>query len=295
MKKLSGEKVFDYAVNISLVLIAIIVLYPIWYVLIASISSPQAIANGEVLLFPKGINFAAYRKLLDNKMIWIGYKNSILYTAAATVLHLVVVIPCAYALSVKRLPGRSFFMTLFVITMYFSGGMIPTYLLINSLGMINTPWAMIVPGCVSAYNMIVARSFFESNIPDSLLDAARIDGCGYTRFFLNIVIPLSPAVIAIIALFVIQANWNGYLSAQMYLYDSDLFTLQQVIKGITAKIDQSLAADSGMTMEQMLRIIQERQLLKYAVVIVSSIPLVILYPFIQKFFVKGIMVGAVKE
>ena len=183
-------------------------------------------------------------------------------------------------------------MTMFLITMYFNGGMIPKYLLLNSLGMVNTPWALIIPGCVNVYNLIVARSFFESNIPDSLLEAAQIDGSSYTRFFLQVVLPLSPAVIAIITLFCVQAHWNAYLGAQMYIYDSDLYTLQQVIRSITATLDQSLSDDTSM--EQMIQIMQEKQLMKYAVVVVASIPLVIIYPFVQKFFVKGIMVGAVK-
>ena len=292
MKQLKGERAFNIIVSALLIIIAVVTLYPIWYVLIASISSPVAIGAGEVLLLPKGINFNGYKTLFEEKSIWIGYRNSIIYTAAATVLDLMVTIPCAYALSRKTLPYRRFLMLLFTITMYFSGGTIPKYLLINSLGMINTPWSLIIPGCVNVFNLIVARSFFESSIPESLFDAARIDGSGYTRFFAQIVIPLSPAILAIIALYCIQAHWNGYLAATMYIYEPKLKTLQQIIRSITANLDSSLAESA--TTEELIYAAQKTQLLKYSVVVVSALPLILIYPFVQKFFVKGVMVGAVK-
>lgn len=292
MKQLKGERAFNVIVSVLLIIIAVVTLYPIWFVLIASISSPVAIGAGEVLLLPKGINFKGYEMLFEDKNIWIGYRNSIIYTAAATVLDLIVTIPCAYALSRKTLPYRRILMLLFTITMYFSGGTIPKYLLINSLGMINTPWSLIIPGCVNVFNLIVARSFFESSIPESLFDAARIDGSGYTRFFAQIVIPLSPAILAIIALYCIQAHWNGYLAATMYIYNPKLKTLQQIIRSITANLDSSLAESA--TTEELIYAAQKTQLLKYSVVVVSALPLILIYPFVQKFFVKGVMVGAVK-
>lgn len=293
MRRIRDERVLNSVINVMLVMIAIVSLYPIWYVIIASISDPVAISNGEVLLLPKGINFSAYLKLLDNKQIWIGYRNSIIYTAGGTIVDLLVTIPCAYALSRESLPGRKFITSLFIFTIYFTGGMIPSYMLINSLGMVNTPWALIIPGCINVYNLVVARSFFESSIPDSLFDAAQIDGSGYTRFFLQVVLPLSPAILAIITLFCIQTHWNAYLGAQMYIYSPNLYTLQQVIRSITATLDASLIGDE-VTLDQMITIMQEKQLMKYAVVVVASIPLVIIYPLVQKFFVKGVMVGAVK-
>lgn len=292
MKSGNYEKRVNLAIDFLLVLIGCVAIYPIWYVLIASVSSPAAISKGEVILLPKGLNFSAYETLFQNKQIWTGYRNSLLYTTVGTLLDLSVMIPCAYALSRRSLPGGSVLMKLFVFTMYFSGGMIPSYLLVNSLGMVNTPWALIVPSCVNVYNMIVARSFFLASIPEALFDAARIDGCNYTRFFFRVVLPLSPAVLAILALFSIQARWNAYLTPQIYIYSPNLRTLQQVIQGITANLDTTLLETA--TVEQISRVVQEKQLLKYAVVIVGSLPLVILYPFVQKFFVKGIMVGAVK-
>lgn len=293
MKYRNGERMIDLSINIILVVIAVVSLYPIWYVLIASVSSPVAIGSGEVILWPKGFNVDGYRRLLDNKNIWIGYRNSILYTFAGTIVDLLVQIPAAYALSRSRLPGRRWLMTLFIITMYFGGGIIPKYLLLNSLGMLNSPIALILPSCVSVFNIIVARSFFEGSVPESLYDAARIDGCGYTRFFAKIVLPLSPAMIAIIALYCIQTHWNVYLTAEMYLFDRKYYTLQQVIRSITAKVDSSLMETNGNALE-MLRLMQEKQLLKFSVIVVSIVPLVIIYPFVQKFFVRGVMVGAVK-
>lgn len=291
-KHRDGDRATHFCMDISLFIIAVLALYPIYYVLIASVSDPSAISSGKVLLMPKGFNLSAYKKLLENESIWIGYRNSILYTSAAVLVDLFIQITTAFALSRERMPGRKFIMTLFVITMYFSGGMIPKYLLLNSLGLINTPLAMILPNCISAYNIIVAKNFFENNIPDSLYEAASIDGCGYIGYFVRIVIPLSKAILAIIALYSIQTHWNAYLTAQMYIYKSSLYTLQQVISSITATLDTSLV--ETMSTGEYAAIMQTKQLIKYAVVVVSCIPLVIIYPFVQKFFVKGIMVGAVK-
>lgn len=293
MKKRGGEHTVNAAIDIILVVVAIVSIYPIWYVLIASVSNPAEIAAGNVILLPKGFSLAAYRKLFDMPQIWRGYSNSILYTTAACLLHLVVMLPCGFALAQKGLPGRRFTNVLFTITMYFSGGMVPSFLLINALGMLNSPLALIIPGCVSAYNLILIRNYFESSIPDSLLDAALVDGASFTRFFLMIAMPLSKAITAIIALFSITANWNAYLGPQLYLYDTKLFTLQQVIKGILSQTSSAMNSES-MSMQEISRIVLENSLQKYAVVVVACIPLVIAYPFVQRYFVKGVMVGSVK-
>ena len=292
-KRKNGEKVVDFIINFLLLAIALIAIYPIWYVLIASVSNPTSIAAGKVVLLPDGFNLQAYIKLLDNKLIWKGYFNSICYTLATTALSMAVTVPCAYALSRKDLPGRSFFSTFFIVTMYFSGGLIPSFLLINSLGWLNSPLALIVPGAMNVYNMILVKSFFLNSIPDALYDAARIDGASNTLFFIKVVLPLSPAILAVIALFTMTASWNTYLPAQMYIYDTDLFTLQQVIKGITAEVSTALM--ENMSTDEVSKLILERNLMKYAVVVVGCLPLVIMYPFIQKYFVGGIMLGAVKE
>jgi putative aldouronate transport system permease protein len=292
IKSTKGEKLFDGIIILILLLITFITLYPIYFVLIASISSPNYISTGQVILFPKGLNVAAYKQLLDNRQIWIGYRNSIIYTTFGTMVDLAVTIPCAYALSRKTLPGRKILMGLFVFTMYFSGGMIPRYLLINALGLYNSPLALIIPGCVNVFYLIIARSFFESSISDSLLESVMIDGGSYTRFFFQFAVPLSPAMLATIALYCIQSHWNAYLGAQMYIQDPELQTLQVIIKNITASLDQSLAEQ--MTTQELIESVQQKQLLKYAVVVISIVPLVIIYPFVQKFFVRGVMVGAIK-
>lgn len=287
-----GEKIFDALVIVLLLILSIITIYPIYYVIIASISSPNFISSGDVVLFPKGVNITAFKYLMENKSIWIGYRNSILYTIAGTMVDLAVTIPCAYALSRKSLPYRRILMTLFVFTMYFNGGLIPKYLLINSLGMIDTPLALIIPGCINVFNLIIARSFFESNISDSLLEAVKIDGASYTRFFFQFALPLSPAMLAIIALYSIQGHWNAYLGAQMYIQSPNLQTLQVIIKNITATLDTGLVEE--ISTQELVEIVQKKQLMKYAVVVVAIIPLAIIYPLVQKFFVRGVMIGAIK-
>lgn len=292
MRIRTSEKALNIFINISLALIAFITIYPLWFVVIASVSSPSAISNGQVILLPEGLNIDAYVKLFQTKRIWTGYKNSILYTGSSILLDLAVQIPCAFALSRRTLPFRRFFNILFIIPMYFTGGIIPTYIWLSKLGMVDSPLALIVPACVSVFNLIIAKNYFASNIPDSLVEAARIDGCGYIRFFASIAVPLSGAIIAIIALYSMQAHWNGYLGPVMYLYSPEKHTLQQVVASITANLDSSLTEFTSL--DEVAKITQEKQLLKYAVVFVSSLPLIVVYPFVQKFFVKGVMVGAIK-
>ncbi len=292
MRIRTSEKALNIFINVSLALIAFMTIYPLWFVIIASISSPSAISNGQVILFPKGLNIDAYVKLFQTKRIWTGYKNSILYTGTSILLDLAVQIPCAFALSRQTLPFRRFFNILFIIPMYFTGGIIPRYILLSKMGMVDSPLALIIPACVSVFNLIIAKNYFASNIPDTLVEAARIDGCGYIRFFASIAVPLSGAIIAIIALYSMQAHWNGYLGPVMYLYTPEKHTLQQVVASITANLDSSLTEFTSL--DEVAKITQEKQLLKYAVVFVSSLPLIVVYPFVQKFFVKGVMVGAIK-
>ena len=292
MKKSKGERILNLFTNVFLIGISIITIYPLWYILIASVSDPAAIANGKVILVPSGFNLVAYQKIMENKQLWIGYRNSILYTLSALVVDLVVMTPCAYALSRKRLPFRKFIMTLFLLTMYFSGGLIPRYILLNRLGFINSPLALIIPGCVAVFDIIVMRSFFEANIPDSLVEAAMIDGASNLRIFTSIALPISPAVLAVVSLYSIQRHWNAYLGPQMYIYNSKLYTLQQVLRQITAKLDSSLAEE--LSVDQIIQMTQTSQLMKYAVVVVACIPLILAYPFVRRFFIKGVMVGSVK-
>lgn len=289
-----GDRGLNITINVLLVLSGLICMYPIWYVIICSVSTPDAIALGKVILWPVNFTLGGFEMMLQNSSIWIGYRNSIIYTSLGTMLALIVQLSAGYALS-RRIPGRRWLSTFFVLTMYFSGGLVPAYLLMNEIGWLDNPIVMIVPGAMSAYNMIVARSFFIGSIPESLFDAARIDGCSYIRFFIKVVIPLSGAMIAIIALFNIQSRWNSYLSAEIYLVNPNYRVLQQIINSLFADYDvsESVMPDEGLT--NMMELLQYRkQLMKYCVIIAGVLPLVIIYPFVQKFFVKGVMVGAVK-
>ena len=287
-----GDRAVNICINVVLITAIILTLYPLWYVIIASFSTPQYIGRGEVLLWPVGFNLEGYKTMLGESWIWTGYRNTVVYTVLGTVLNLLVQVPAAYAVS-RNIRGRQFIMAFFVFTMYFSGGMIPRYLLISELGWIDNPISLIVPGAMSVYNMIIARSFFMGNIPESLFDAARIDGCGYFTFFIKVVLPLSGAMLAILVRVNMQMHWNQYLNAQMYLISSEKHTLQQVLRTIMNTVNQSIN-DDLLNPDDMEVYENRAQLLKYCVVIVAAVPMIVVYPFVQKYFVKGIMVGAVK-
>lgn len=290
-----GDRTLNAFINITLIIIGICVAYPLWYVIICSFSNPSDIATGKVFLWPSGFTLQGYVEMFKHTQLWVGYRNTIMYTACSSALGLMLQLTCAYALSRKDLPGRNWLNFFFLFTMYFSGGMIPLYLLWDSMDLVNTRTMMCISGGFSAWNMIVARSFFMGSIPDSLFDAARIDGCSYFRFFVQVVLPLSGAMIAIIALYNIQGHWNSYLSGVIYMHDSDKFTLQQVIVNIQkmgSEISDELTAIEDMA--QMAQLENRAKLLRYTTVIVAALPMIILYPFIQKFFVKGVMVGSVK-
>lgn len=294
IRGLGNDRVTDFIINLILVLVAFVCLYPLWFVLIASFSDPSSIIRGEVFLWPVKITTAAYEGLLQRPEIWVGYRNTIFYTITGTLWSLFCTVPTAYALSRPRLPGRKFINLLFLITMYFSGGIIPTFMLVNSLGWVDTVWALIIPGGITCYNMIITRSFFTGNVPEDLYDASRIDGTSYTGFFLRVVLPLSKSIIAILTLFAVQSHWNTYMSAKIYIYSGELYTLQQTIQNIISNANAGLADLQESDPQAYLQKMREQQLLKYAIVIVSIIPLILIYPFIQKYLVKGVMVGAVK-
>lgn len=294
IKGLGNDRVTDFVINLILVIVAFVCLYPLWFVLIASFSDPSSIIRGEVFLWPVKMTTAAYEGLLARPEIWVGYRNTIFYTITGTLWSLLCTVPTAYALSRPRLPGRKVINLLFLITMYFSGGIIPTFMLINSLGWVDTVWALIIPGGITCYNMIITRSFFTGNVPEDLYDASRIDGTSYTGFFLRVVLPLSKSIIAILTLFAVQTHWNTYMTAKIYIYSGELYTLQQTIQNIISNANAGLADLQGSDPTAYLQKMREQQLLKYAIVIVSIIPLILIYPFIQKYLVKGVMVGAVK-
>ncbi|MBO2944658.1 carbohydrate ABC transporter permease [Paenibacillus sp. F411] len=291
------DKVF-LAFNYVYVFLAFaIVAYPILYILSASISDPKLVGSGEMWLLPKGITFEGYQRVFENSSIWIGYGNTILYTVVGTAINLFVTLPAAYALSRRDFVGRNFFMAMFMVTMFFSGGLVPTYLLVKELGMINTMWAIVIPSAASIWNIIVSRTFFQSSIPKELQEAAQIDGCTNLRLFLKIILPLSMPIIAVMALFYGVGNWNSYFSALIYLNDADKYPLQLVLRQIL--VLQEAAAQGGGALDSSTAAALNNKaeiaaLVKYAVIIVATVPIIAIYPFLQRYFVQGVMIGSVK-
>ena len=268
---------------------SICALYPIYFVIIASFSDPFAVARGEVLFLPKGINLSAYEKLWGDIRIWTGYRNSLFYTVVGTILSLICTLPAGYALSRPKLFLRR---PLALFTMYFSGGTVPSYIVLRNMGMINTIWAILLPNVVTVFNLIIVRSFFEGSIPEALYEAAFIDGCSHFRFFASVVIPLYPAIIAVMALYYGLALWNAYFEPKIYVSNEKIQTLQVIMKSVTATPDYSTA--ENVSAEMLVELIRTKALVKYAIVVVASVPMLLLYPFVQRFFIQGVMVGAVK-
>lgn len=294
MKKSREDRTFDIINYVILGIVALVVLYPLYFVLIASFSSPDAINSGEIMFIPKGVSLDGYKKLFEDPNIWIGYRNTIIYTLVGTVLNVLVTISAAFSLSRSRLVGQKFFMGYFVFTMYFSGGLIPLYIVVNNLGLYNNPLVLVTLGMVSVYNLIIARTFFQTTLPEELFDAAAIDGCGNFRFFLSIAIPLSKAIIAVLVVFYGVAHWNSFFNALMYISEKKYYPLQLVLREILL---QSKMVEPAATEGAMIDLIERQryaELIKYGVIIVSSLPVLVLYPFAQKYFVKGVMIGSVK-
>ena len=285
------DKVFRFFLYLISGFILLIVLYPLYFVVIASFSDPSAVASGQVWLVPKGLTLDGYKELFRHNEIWTGYANTILYTIAGTFIGVAVNIFAAYALSKKDLVGRKVLMWLFVFTMFFNGGLVPTFITIKDLGLYNTFWVMVLPFSVSVYNIIVARTFFENTIPAELNDAAKIDGCGNIYYFFKIVLPLSKAILAVIALWTAVGMWNSYFNALVYLKDSWRYPLQLALRNILITNNLQMSFGSGEAMQIALRL---SNLMRYSVIIVSTLPIMCVYPFAQKYFNQGVMIGAVK-
>ncbi|WP_062353988.1 carbohydrate ABC transporter permease [Bacillus kwashiorkori] len=296
-KKTVSDKSFDIANKILVTIVTIIIVYPLIFVISASISDPDAVNTGQMWLWPVDVSLDGFRRVFQNDAIWIGYKNTIIYTLVGTLLHLVVLLPCAYALSRKELLARKFFLWIILFTMMFSGGLIPTYLVVKSLNMLDTMWAIVIPGVVGAWSILVARSFFEQNIPDQLVEAAEIDGASDFYIFWKIVLPLSMPIIAVMALFQAVGLWNQYFNALIYLSDQNKYPLQLILRQILVLNETGIEGFGGgaATAQSFVDQIKTASLIKYAVIIVSALPLLIVYPFLQRFFVKGVLIGSVKE
>lgn len=293
-----SEIIFDVCNTSILILLSLICLYPIYFTIIASFSDPALVIKGEIYLTIKGFTLESYQEVMRYKSIFSGYRNSIIYTALGTMWNLLVMIPAAYALSKPHLKGRKFLMLFFMFTMYFSGGMIPTYLLLKNMGLINNPLVLILPGAVSVYNMLITRTFFESNFSESLAESARIDGAGELRIFLQIALPLSGAIIAVMALYHGVGRWNNYFDALLYIRDGNYYPLQLVMHQILNTTQNSGAGNSGnMSPEAMAELARKQrmaQTMRYSLVILANIPVLVAYPFVSKHFVRGVMIGAVK-
>lgn len=289
------DKVFDGIVIAICVLVFLVVAYPLYYIIICSFSDPNAVNMGEVIYFPVGFTLEGYQTILNYPPIWIGYRNTIFYALIGTAFNLALTLPCAYALSRPDFRGRNFIMMLFTFTMFFNGGTIPTYLVMRDLSLLDTVWAMILPGAVNVMNLIIARTYFASSVPYEIQEAAMIDGCSNFRLFWRIVVPLSMPMIAVIMLYYLVTHWNVYFRALLYMSSPSKYPLQLYLRNILL-LDQMLDLMEGdaEAIEAMTRRLQMRASIKYGIVVVSSMPVLILYPLLQKYFAKGVMVGAVK-
>lgn len=271
--------------------ILLIVVYPLYFIIIASFSNPTEVANGHVWFVPSQFTVDGYKEILRHGELWMGYRNTIVYTALGTVIGLAVNIPAAYALSRKDLVGRRFFTLYFVFTMFFGGGLIPTYFTIRNFGLYDTIWVMVLPFSVAVYHIIIARTFFDSSLPQGILDAAMIDGCGNLRFFFQIALPLSKAVLAVIALYTAVGQWNAYFNALVYIRTEELKPLQLVVRNILITNQAMAGTGDGLAAQEARRL---SELMKYAVIIVTTVPIMCVYPFVQKYFSQGVMIGAIK-
>ena len=292
MNKLSkavskADRIYYIVIDTFLILMLLAILYPLYFIVIASISDTDAIFNGEVFLYPIGFNLKGYAALFENRMIWTGYLNTIWYTLLGTAINIAVTIPAGWAISRKELPWRKFITTYFIVTMFFGGGLIPFYLLVSDLGLLDNPLSVILPYGVSVWNMFMVNAFYSSSVPDEILEAAEVDGSGTIRTFFSVVIPLSKPIIAVMVLFYAVAHWNNYFSALIFLSEQKYFPLQLVLMTESAG---GSAGDAGTILEQA----KLANSIKYSSIIVSTLPILVLYPFVSKFFEKGVMIGALK-
>lgn len=288
---------FQIVVSIIAIFSFLIVIYPMYFIVIASFSDSTLVNQGQVVLYPKGVNFYGYGQIFQKPEIWTGYLNTIIYSFFGTALNLAVTLPAAYVLSRKSFRARKIVMKLFVFTMYFNGGMIPTYMLIKDVGLLDSPLVMIICGAVNVYNLIITRTFLETSIPDELYEAATLDGCSHFRYFSTIVLPLSKAVIAVIMLYYLVGHWNDFFTALLYINSDKYQPLQIVLRNILL-LNQAMAGTTGVSggggAGAGAYAQQYADQIKFGVIIVSTVPVLCVYPFIQKYFEKGVMIGAVK-
>lgn len=286
-----NDLIFNIILYGMSIIILLIVIYPLYFIVIASFSNPTEVANGKVWFVPSQFTVDGYKEIMRHSELWTGYRNTIVYTVLGTVTGLAVNIPAAYALSRRDLVGRKLITFFFIFTMFFNGGLIPTYFTIRDFGLYDTFWVMVLPFSVVVYHIIIARTFFDSSLPQGILDAAQIDGCGNLRFFFQIALPLSKAVLAVIALYTAVSQWNAYFNALVYIRNEDLKPLQLVIRNILITNQTMAGTGDGLAAQEARRL---SELMKYAVIIISTVPIMCVYPFVQKYFSQGVMIGAIK-
>ncbi|HIQ62910.1 MAG: carbohydrate ABC transporter permease [Christensenellales bacterium] len=288
----AGDRLFDIGVYVLLTIAMLIVLYPLYFVVIASVSDPMDVLAGKVIWKPSGFSLEAYRMVFKDSQVMTGYRNTIAYTLAGTALNIMLSIAAAYPLSRRNLKGKGLVMGMMVFTMFFSGGLIPTYITISNLGLLNTFAVMILPTAISVYNVMIMRTFFMNSIPYELEEAAYVDGATHFRTLYSVVLPLSKPILAVMVLFYAIAHWNSYFNAMIYLSDKERYPLQLVLRTILVQSQSSeeILADVQGTFNRMLM----SETIKYALIIVASVPVLCLYPFLQKYFVQGVMIGSVK-
>lgn len=295
-KRTKSDVIYDGIIFTILTILFVLVAYPLYFVLIASISDPIAVTGGDVVFFPVGFTFDGYMEVFVHDEVMRGFVNSLIITAVGVMVNLLITIPTSYALSRTDFKGGKYVLFFYMITMFVSGGMMPTYLIVRDTHLLGTWWSLIIPGAISVFNMIVARTFFKTNISKELLEAARLDGCGNTRFFVHIALPLSSAIIAILVLYYGIGHWNSYFSALLYLNERELWPLQLVLRNIlvlnSMNTVQQVMSEAALAEKERLDALAD--MMKYSLIVVSSIPVLILYPFIQKHFVAGVTIGSVK-
>lgn len=286
-----NDKVFNAIIYAIVGFFTLLCLYPLYLVVINSFSDPYAVASGKVFLFPQGFSLNAYTEAFKNGDIMKGYANSLFYTVAGTALNMALTIPAAYALSKSKMVGRNFLMMLIVFTLYFSGGLVPHYLLMRELDLLNTRWVVLLAQAVNATNLIVARTFFASSIPKELEEAAEIDGCNTPQIFVKIVLPLSKAMLGVIVLYYAVARWNNFTGSLYYQpLAKEMYSLQMVLRNMLTVVQAGAEFDSEAA-EYFAHLLNQ---IKYSVIVIASLPLMVLYPFLQKYFDKGVMLGSVK-
>lgn len=290
IKESAGDRLFLFIIYTVLSLVLLAVIYPLIYILSSSISSPAAVTSGKVWLWPVDISFRGFEVLFDTPQIMMGYGNSLFYTTAGTLISVALTVMIAYPMSRKSFFGRGVIMMLITFTMLFSGGLIPTYMVVREFGMIDSRWALLIPNAIWVWQVIIARSFFQSSIPDELTEAAEIDGCSDLRFMRSVVIPLSKPILAVLFLMYGVGQWNAYFDALIYLKSANLFPLQLVLRSIIIMNNTTGVTDAMKQVERQ----QLAELLKYSLIVVATLPVLIIYPFVQRYFVQGMLVGSVK-